>query len=294
MKKSYLLLVAILVGALVLVSAARAEETPTTTPNSGVRDAVKKVVAPIKTQIKDIRTNAKTEIKDVRRDAKSAIEAERELIKKRTETAKEDIKARTEELKVRKEEFQDKVREEKKQLEERIKEKRTELKERLEKIKDERKKQVVERIDKSMDELNARMVKHFTEVLDKVEGVLNRVSERTEKAKAAGADVSVVVAAIDQAVNAIREARAAIEAQAGKTYTINVTDEATLKNRVGEARQSLRADLKVVQDAVKAAHEAVRKVAVALGQIIRPSPSPKVSPSPTPLPTESPSPTPVQ
>ena len=286
MKKSYLL-VAILVGAVALVSAARAEEEST-----GVRDAVKKVVAPVRTQIKDIRTNAKTEIKDVRRDAKSAIEAERELIKKRTEAAKEDIKARTEELKVRKKEFEANVREEKKQLEERIKEKRAELKENLDKIKDVRKKEVVERIDKSMDELNARMVKHLTEVLDKVEGVLNRISDKTEKARAAGADVSVVVAAIDQAVNAIREARAAIEAQAGKTYTMNITDEATLKNRVGLARQSLRADLKVVQDAVKAAHEAVRKAAVALGQIVRPTKSPV--PTVSAEPATSPTPTPAQ
>lgn len=284
MKKSYpLVAILILVSTLMLVSVVRAEEGPTGVKNE-VKQKTDEVRTQVKTQIKDTRKEIKTNIKTQREDAKNAIEAERELIKKRAEASKEDIKARAEELKERKKEFEEKVREEKKQLAERIKEKRTELKGNLEKIKDERKKQIVERVDKQMDELNARMVKHLIEVLDKIEGVLNRASERTERAKAAGTNVSVVVAAIDQAVNAIREARAAIEAQAGKTYTMNVTDEATLKNRVGEARQSLRKDLKVVQDAVKAAHDAVRKMVVALAQL--PKPSSNTSTSPTSAPTQ--------
>ncbi len=64
-------------------------------------------------------------------------------------------------------------------------------------------------------------------------------------------------------------ARAAIEAQAGKTYSISVTTEQKLKEAAEAARKALHDDLNKVKEAVKAAHEAVRKAAVALAQIPR-------------------------
>src|SRR3989344_4281436 len=74
-------------------------------------------------------------------------------------------------------------------------EKREVLKERLKTIKDERKKQVVEKIDKSLDALNDRMTKHFLDVLEKLEDILVRISEKADKVESDGFDVSAVDAA---------------------------------------------------------------------------------------------------
>ena len=78
-----------------------------------------------------------------------------------------------------------------------------------------------------------------------------------------------------------------METQSGKTYTIKVTTETALKSDVGKTRQALGADLAKVRDLVKSAQSAVKDAAVALAQVvIKPKPSPSVSPEASPVPTE--------
>jgi len=214
-------------------------------------------------------------------------------IKAEAENAREQLKntaqAVREDLKKRKEEFDNMVKTKKAELENEIKTKREELKTNLKKIKDDRKKQTVEKVDQQIDELNAKMVKHFSSVLDKLEEMLVRISERADKASSEkGLDVSLVRSAIDKAKIAIASARSAIEVQTGKTYAIKVTTEKTLKAEVGKARQALGADLAKVRDVVKAAQSSVKDAAVALAQLHgknKVSPSPSVSPSVSPSPT---------
>lgn len=211
--------------------------------------------------IKDAKAKAGAEIKDARIQLKNTAEAMKEDLKKR------------------KEEFNDTIKAKQAELEDQIKTKKENLKTRLEKIKDENKKKTVERIDRQMDVLNEKMMKHFSNVLDKLEEMLIRISERADKAFAErGLDVSAVRLATEKAKIAIASARLAIEVQSGKTYTIKITTENVLKTNVGKARQSLGTDLAKVRDAVKAAQSAVKNAAVVLAQLVI---KPKVSPSPS-------------
>lgn len=184
------------------------------------------------------------------------------------------------ELEQKKEEFKKSIDATKAEIKEKVEAKRAELKERLAKIKDERKKEIVERIAKQLNELNERTLNHFSNVLEKLDAVLLRISSRADKVESRGLDVKTVRAAISEAKNAIAASRAAITAQSAKVYTVTISTEDTLKIDVGKARQMLHDDLAKVRETVKAAREAVRKALVILAQI------PKVDEELTPASTE--------
>lgn len=164
-------------------------------------------------------------------------------------------------------EFKNVVEQKRAELQSKIKAKRDELKLKLQKIKDERKRQVVEKIDAQLDALNTKWMDHFGKVLEQIETALNRVAARADEAEKNGKDVAAVRAAITSARNAIASSRFAAQAQTGKTYTIAISQEGTLKRDVGAARQALHTDLESVRETVKAARDAAHQAAVALGQI---------------------------
>lgn len=260
----------VLVGVLSVGYLVLAEEdglnkpSPSVLPREDIRLKAREQKDQLRQNIKDIKINTKAEIKDKKIEFKN-----------RTEAIKEDAQKR-------REEFNDSVKAKREALANEIKTKREDLKARLEKIKDERKKETVERIDQRIDALNDKMMRHFSEVLDKLEKMLVRVSERADKvATEKGLDVSSVRSAIEKANTAIASARSAIEVQSGKTYSININTEKVLKVDVGKARQALGDDLAKVKDLVKAAHSAVRDAAVALAQLVikvNVSPSPSATP----------------
>ena len=225
---------------------------------------------------------------------RTPLRQQREEIRIMRKDVKEEMKERRqmtkEEMGNMRKEFQDKVREMRAGLKASITAKRDQLKQDLRKIRDERKKQVVERIDKQLDELNERMTNHFVNMLEKLDKALERIDERTDRAEEKSINVVSVRTAIEAAHKAITDARAAVEAQAAKTYKVAVNTEAKLKVDVGKARQALHNDLKVLREKVKmvrdAVHEAARAFAKAHGRDLpSPSPSLTVSPSPTATPT---------
>ena len=220
---------------------------------------------PLRQQVRDTMREGMTEIREMRQEGMDAMRDARE-------------------------ESVDRMKEARENLQDRIEAKRAELKVRLQRIKDERKKQVVERIDKNLDAINKRMTDHFVNALGKLEDILVRIGERTDRAQDQGIDVASVNTAIIAAQEVIKVARAAVEAQAAKTYTIVVNTETGLKSDVGKVRQALHADLRVVFEAVKKARDAVHEAARAFAKVHgrdlpTPTLSPTVSPSPTPTPT---------
>lgn len=236
----------------------------------------------VKETLETERTEVRTQVKDLRN-------ASHEEIQRR----KEEFRTTQEQ---RKEEFKNRLQEARQKSAEEVERKRTELKERLQRVRDEQKKKIVERVEKHLNELNQRMMKHFSNVLDHLEKVLVNIKSRTDKAEAKGWNVSTVRAMITAAEEAIGRARAAVEAQAAKTYTPEVSgEEGKLKVEVGQARQALHKDLATVREKVRIAFEAVRRVATTLAQVPRidhdATPSPTHSPTPTPSLTVSPTPT---
>ncbi|HXF43960.1 MAG TPA: hypothetical protein VNK70_00560 [Candidatus Paceibacterota bacterium] len=199
-------------------------------------------------------------------------------------TSSDQIKILKEEMKIKmensREEFKSSFEAKREEAKKQIENERKELKKKLEKMKDENRKKIVERLSEKLNELNSRLTTHYLSVLDKLEKILDNIVSRTDKAEARGLDVGAVRTAVTSAETAIAEAKAAIDVQVGKIYSFDLatstvtastatSTEHSLKSIVGEARQTLHADLAAVKEKVKAAHEAVRRAAVALAQVPR-------------------------
>lgn len=219
-------------------AAARAVTAPVKAVREAAKEKVQEAREAVRGEVKDIRAEAKRVAADLR-----VVRVEkREQFKKEISDAQEKMRAR-------------------------VQEKKDELKANLAKIKDEKKRAAVERIYAEMTKLNATRTDRFTEALEKLEAVTERVRDRSDKAKEAGRDVVAVEAAIADALKAIDAARLVVKAQAGQVYKLGVESEATLKTKAGNLRKVLHEDLKKTEDAVKAAREAVQNAARELGKV---------------------------
>ncbi len=133
-----------------------------------------------------------------------------------------------------------------------IQAKRDEFKTRIQTIKDEKKKTLVERIDTKLAEVNKNQTTRFTEVLTRLQGFLDKIKQSTT--------ATTVLADVTAAQSAIDEAKTTVDAQALKTYTMTITDDATLKLNAGTTVSQLRQDLMAVYKLVIDAKQAVQKL----------------------------------
>lgn len=131
------------------------------------------------------------------------------------------------------------------------------FKERLAEIKDAKKKTLVEKIDSNIQSINERRTAKMSEYLDKLSGVLERVSSKEASLKAAGKNTTTLVANITAAETAISRAQTAVDAQAEKVYTANITTDALLKSSVSSIISQFRTDIIAVFNLVKAARVSV-------------------------------------
>ena len=224
----------VIISSLILALPVAAQTVPTQNIRQQIQDA--------RQGAGELKAAAKADFEAKRMEAKNLMEQKKAEFKNKVETARTELKTR-------------------------IETKKQELKTKLAKIKDERKKQVVEKIDGQLDELSKRRLNHFSQVLEQIEKVLDKISGRSAKAKDNGRDVSTIETVITEAEKVIAASREAVKTQAGKTYIITITTETALRQDVSKARQALHADLVKVEDTVKAAREAVRKAATTLAQI---------------------------
>src|SRR3989344_3136231 len=165
---------------------------------------------------------------------------------------------------------------------ENIKEKREAAKVRMRQIKDTTKQNATDRILNQMEKLNQVWTNHFTNVLDRLDAVLEKIKSRKDKASANGKDVSLVIEAITKAEASIDAARVALEIQAQKTY---VVDPATISqetatqegqnNLISDFRTQFKAlrellfgDLTSLRDgAMKDARDSIKDVVKILSEI---------------------------
>lgn len=234
-----------------------------------LRPEAKKNIEEIKNRASEVKTEARTKALDARNATREELEAKKQELRTAAEEKREELKTRVEETRVR--------------VKKEIDAKRIELKDRLRQVRDEQKRKAVERLEEQLNRLNERMMKHFSEVLDRLEKTLVNIKSRTDKAESKGWNVASVRKMIVSAEEAIAAARAAIEAQAAKNYVPEITgDHEKLKVEVGQARQALHDDLKILREKIRLAYEAVRLVATTLAQVPRIDEESAESPSPTP------------
>jgi hypothetical protein len=137
----------------------------------------------------------------------------------------------------------------------------------LQTIKDERKKTIAEHIDQVISDRNAKWVEHWNNVLKRLTEILNKIQTRADKAAKNGKDISQVSQSVQEAANTVAAAQTAVNAQAEKTYTINVTSEESVGQEVRTMVANFRADVKSVISKIMAAREAVKKSYNALKEI---------------------------
>lgn len=146
-----------------------------------------------------------------------------------------------------KQQIKDTVQKKREETKAMIKTRRDEFKAKLQTIRDQKKKALVERIDTKLTNVNAKHTDRFTQVLSNLQILLDKMSEDIDKTEAQ--------ASIDSA-------KAAVETQAAKIYTITISAETALRPDVGAVTSQLRQDLvathKLVVDA-KQAVQALRK-----------------------------------
>lgn len=148
-----------------------------------------------------------------------------------------------------------------------VQQKREEFKTRLQTIRNEKKKAVVERIDTKIANTNEVHTVRFTSILLKLQSILDRVSQKASEAKANGKDTTALDSSIVSAQAAIDSAKAAVSAQAAKTYAIQISDEATLRNSVGTTTSQFRKDLRDVHKAIVEAKQAVQNAVRELAKV---------------------------
>jgi len=120
---------------------------------------------------------------------------------------------------------------------------RAEFKARLAEIKDQKKKALVERIDAKLATVNKKHTDRFAKVLNSLQSILDKMTEDIDKTEAQGA---------------IDTAKAAVEDQAAKTYTITISTEVALRSDVGKVTSQLRLDLMATHKLVIDAKQAVQ------------------------------------
>jgi hypothetical protein len=130
--------------------------------------------------------------------------------------------------------------------------KREEFKARVLTIKDQAKKALIERIDGRIAEVNKNQTDKFIDVLNKLQVFIDRANG-TASDTAKLTDTTV-------AQNMINSARTAVTAQAEKSYTMMITDDAALKVNAGTTVSQFRHDLIAVHKLVQDAKQAVQKL----------------------------------
>lgn len=228
------------------------------------RDQIREAREGVKAEVQQKREEVRKEVGESKAAIRNQVSEKKAEVKTLLEQKRTEVKAQAEQ---KREEFKQTLETKRAEVKTQIEAKKIQLKEQLQKVKDERKQKAVEKINEQMQALNDRRMKHFSEVLGKIEQTLVKISTRADKAEDRGLDVSSVRTALDAANAAIATSRSAIEAQSAQVYTITVNTEETLRMDVGKVRQQLEKDIAAVRETVKSAHEAAKKAAVTLAQI---------------------------
>ena len=168
----------------------------------------------------------------------------------------------------RAEKEKERIKDLREKAESRVKEMRQKVQEKIARIKDAKKQEAATKITNQLERVNKVWTEHFSNVLDRLDAILQKITSRTQKAKENGKDVAAVESAIQKAQVAIKTARDAVALQAQKSYVIDASTAgegedqealvASLRAAFKALKEQLMADLKALRDgAMKDARTAV-------------------------------------
>jgi len=168
------------------------------------------------------------------------------------------------------EQIRNEIQERKEELPTPREQKREEFQKRLQEIKDARKQKIVENLDRAYANINKRWTTHFSNVLERLTKILDKVKSRAEKWGNLEA-----LALIPPIYNEINQLKTEVEEQAAKTYTLKITSEEKLGEAAREVHSQLRNDLENLREKIKDIRESIREVVHLL------TPPPILTPKPT-------------
>src|SRR3989344_114570 len=151
------------------------------------------------------------------------IQIKRENIQNIKEVQKARLKNLKEEAKQRAEKEKARIKDLREKAESRVKEMRQKVQEKIARIKDAKKQEAATKITNQLERVNKVWTEHFSNVLDRLDAILQKITSRTQKAKENGKDVAAVESAIQKAQVAIKTARDAVALQAQKSYVIDAS-----------------------------------------------------------------------
>src|SRR3989338_1384790 len=105
----------------------------------------------------------------------------------------------------------------------RIKDAHQKAQEKISQIKDKSKQDTATRIQNQLDHVNQVWTDYFSNVLDRLDAVLQKIQSRADKASQNGQDVTAVTTAIQNANDKIAAARTVVANQAQNTYEVDAT-----------------------------------------------------------------------
>lgn len=162
-------------------------------------------------------------------------------------TSASDLKKRTTDLKTDKKNAISKIREKTK---EEIQVLRTQFIERVQAIKDTRKKEIIQKLDEKIIKANSKHTNRFNEILVRLQRIVDNISLDAKDPK--------TLIDIKSAQSKIDLAKVAVTNQAAKDYTIEITDETTLRKNVGAVISQFRNELMQTHRIVVDARQAVQ------------------------------------
>lgn len=136
------------------------------------------------------------------------------------------------------------------------------LKAKLQLFKDKIKAQRVQRISDNLNKINKLRTDQMTKHLEVLSTILTKLQTRVNDATASGS-LSQVNQLISTAQGAIDTAKAGVDAQSQKDYTITVSSESTVKTDAMTQKDALQQDLNSTHDLVVAARKAVYDAIIA-------------------------------
>jgi hypothetical protein len=159
------------------------------------------------------------------------------------------------------------IKDRKQEIQEERAARKAEFSVRLQSIKDEVKRKIVERVDGRMESINLAVTNRFSNILVKLQGILDNLIGKAEEAKLQGKDTADLDKSISAAQAAIDNAEITIAGQAINIYTIEIASESALKANVGEIVSQFRSDLKEVHGLVVDAKQGVQNVVMELARL---------------------------
>lgn len=183
------------------------------------------------------------------------------------ENAAEHVTAVHETLQAKKEDFIATIQQKRDEASAAAQERRDQFKQELSQIRDARKEELVSSISAKITSTNTTDTTKFADALDRLQTILDTISSKSASVKATGVDTSTVDSAVTSAQAAIDSAKAAVSAQAAKTYVLSIPDSTTLKASIGPTVSEFRTDLSTTFKAVIDAKQAVMKAAMELAKV---------------------------